>query len=343
MLDVFTLDVFWYLIVGVSMIFYAVLDGFDLGVGMLHLFAKTDQDRRIFLNAIGPVWDGNEVWLVIVAGALFAGFPDVYATLLSSFYNLVMILLVGLIFRAVAIEFRSKHASSRWRSTWDVIFALASFVIAFGVGVSLGNLVEGIPIDASLTYQGTFMGIFRPYAVLVGITSVALFMMHGAIYLLMKTEGAIHDKVRRFVRPCIAFFLSSYAVTTAATLVYMPHMIAAMRSKPYLFAFALLALVCLIIIPRLVYKQRDGLAFIFSSLGISLLLIVFGIGMYPTLVRSSLDPEAFSLTITNAASSPLTLKVLAIIVAIGVPLVLAYGFLIYRIFRGKVKIGPGSY
>lgn len=342
MMEQSVLEIFWYLVVGIAIVFYAVLDGFDLGVGMLHLLVKKDVERRIFLNAIGPVWDGNEVWLVIVAGALFAGFPDVYATLCSSFYNLVMILLAGLIFRAVAIEFRSKHESRRWRQSWDIIFSLASFVIAFGVGLTLGNIIEGIPLDAEMVYRGTFAGIFRPYPILVGFTAAALFTMHGAIFLLMKTEGELHEKVRRFMKPSLIFLLVTYTLTTIATIFYMPHMLETMHNRPYLFLIAATALAALLWVPRFVQKKWDGWAFICSSVGIALLIAVFGVGIYPVMVRSTLD-EQYSLTLFNSAASPLTLKVLAIIVAIGVPLVLAYGYWIYRIFRGKVKLGPTSY
>src|SRR5580700_7035846 len=142
-MSAFTLSYLWYLVIGASVIFYVCLDGFDLGVGILNFFTKKDQERRIFLNSIGPVWDGNEVWFVIVGGALFAGFPDVYATLFSGFYNLCMLLLAALIFRAVAIEFRSKRESMRWRFTWDAIFSISSLLIAFGLGLTLGNLMEG--------------------------------------------------------------------------------------------------------------------------------------------------------------------------------------------------------
>ncbi len=339
----YSLDLLWYIVIGVAMFFYVILDGFDLGVGMLHMLTKKDDDRRVFLNAIGPVWDGNEVWLVIVGGALFAGFPNVYATLFSGFYNLCMLFLAGLIFRAAAIEFRSKHPSRRWRSLWDLTFAASSALIAFGLGVILGNLIEGIPLDVHGNFVGSFDLFFRPYPLLIGAFSCTLLTMHGAIFLAMKTEGILHLRLRRWVNKTIAVFLAMYAITTAATLRYMPHMLARMLEEPFLFVLPFITLLSLLNVPREFSKKRDGLAFCFSCFGILCLLLLFGAGIFPNLVRSSIRPEALSLTFYNSASSPLTLKVLLIIVAIGVPLVLAYGFFIYRTFRGKVKIGPTSY
>lgn len=337
------LALIWYFVLGAAAIFYVVLDGFDLGVGMLHLFTKKDEDRRIFLNAIGPVWDGNEVWLVIVGGALFAGFPDVYAALFSGFYNLCMILLCGLIFRAVAIEFRSKRPSRRWRTTWDTVFSLASWIIAFGIGLALGNLIEGVPLTEHKDIIAGCSICFRPYPILVGLLSCALLSMHGAIYLCMKTEGALHNRLRRWVNCAIVAFVAVYLVTTAVTWSYIPYMVANILTEPYLFLCAVLTLLAFLNVPREFSRKKDFRAFLFSCFGIVFLFCLYGIGTFPVLVRSSINPEVLSLTLYNSASSRLTLKVLLIIVAIGIPLVLAYGWYIYRIFRGKVKIGPASY
>ena len=333
----------WYLVIGFSVIAYAVLDGFDLGVGALHLFARTDAQRRIFLNAIGPVWDGNEVWIIIVMGGVFAGFPNAYATVFSGFYTLLMFLIAGLMFRAVAIEFRSKRESLSWRYFWDAIFSLSSILVAFVVGVILGNMVEGVPLDASQNYIGTFSDLLGPYSVVIGITACALFAMHGAIYLTMKTEGEAHKVVRKWINKAIGVFIFCYLVTTAATLVYMPHMTERMFDRPYLFLFPLLALCAIFTIPFQVRRNNNGRAFALSCISIALLLILFGLGTYPTIVSSTINPGTNSITIANAASSEKTLKVLLIVVAIGVPLVLAYGLWIYRIFRGKVKLGKSSY
>lgn len=337
------MSILLYLVIAVSVMFYTILDGFDLGTGMLHLFTRKDRDRRIFLNAIGPVWDGNEVWLVIVGGALFAAFPPVYASLFAGFYDFAMILLAGLIFRAVAIEFRSKHESPRWRHAWDVVFSLASFVIAIGIGVTFGNLVVGLPLDAAGNFVGRWSELLRPYQLLMGITVVSLLMMHGSIFLLMKTEGELHDQLRSWVTRCIVFFILMYLITTTATWLYQPHMVARLLETPILLIFGILPLIGFINVAREVKNQNDARAFLSSCFGIVFLFVLYGLGTFPYMVRASSGPEDYSLTVFNASSEPLTQKVLLIIVAIGVPLVLAYGTVIYRIFRGKVKIGPGSY
>src|SRR5580692_4394433 len=261
-----TLEIIFYLVIGFSVVAYTILDGFDLGVGMLHLFAKEDQERRVFLNAIGPVWDGNEVWLVIVGGALFAGFPDVYATLFSGFYNLCMMLLAGLIFRAVAIEFRSKRESSGWRYTWDAIFSIASLIIAFGIGLSMGNLIEGIPLNENRDFTGSFALFFRPYPLLVGLFTVSLLTMHGAIYLAMKTEKDLQQKIRRWAKGAIGVFIVLYLIITAMTWLIMPHMTQKFKQDPYLMVMGILTLLCILNVPREFKKNRDGWAFLFSSL-----------------------------------------------------------------------------
>ncbi len=337
------LPLLWYLIIGVCVFFYVALDGFDLGVGMLHFFTKKDEERRVFLNAIGPVWDGNEVWLVVFGGALFAGFPDVYATLFSGFYDFCMILLAALIFRAVAIEFRSKRESIRWRFTWDAIFSIASLLIAFGLGLAIGNLMEGIPLDKNENFACTPSTCFRPFPIMIGFFTVSLLLMHGSIYLAMKTEGELHDRLRKWSIRCMLVFIVFYVLTTATTWLHVPHMVEKFVSNPWYAVVPLLALLAILNVPRMFTRNQDGWAFLFSCFCIFFLLCIYGIGTFPNLVRSTIDPDQNSLTYYNSSSSTLTLKVLLIIVAIGIPMVFAYGALIYRIFRGKVKIGSSSY
>lgn len=337
------LETLWYAIIGISMIMYTVLDGFDLGVGALHLFARSDHQRRIFLNAIGPVWDGNEVWIVIVMGGLLAGFPNAYATIFSGFYTLLMILLAGLIFRAAAIEFRSKSESISWRRTWDVIFSLSSIITGIVVGVVLGNLIIGIPLNAEQDYHGGFFRLINPYSLLVGITGMSLFAMHGAIYLAMKTEGEAQKVVRHWIGRAVFVFFVCYLATTIATILYMPRMLHRMESHPQFLLLPLCALLAICVVIWQVRKKNDGWAFIASCVAIALLIGLFGLGTYPYLVYSTIDPELHSLTIYNAASTHESLRNLLIVVAIGVPLVLAYGFWIYRVFRGKVRLDPTSY
>jgi cytochrome d ubiquinol oxidase subunit II len=184
------LNVIWYVLVGVLFTGYAMLDGFDLGVGVLQLFVRKDEHRRLFLNSIGPVWDGNEVWLVTGGGALFAAFPEAYATVFSGFYLPFMLLLCSLIFRAVAIEFRSKEEWTWWRQFWDVAFSAGSLLASLLIGVAMGNIVRGIPLDGDHEFAGSFLGLLNPYALLMGVTTVLLFAMHGAIYLAMNRRRA---------------------------------------------------------------------------------------------------------------------------------------------------------
>ena len=339
----FTLAFLWYLIIGICVVFYVALDGFDLGVGMMHFFTRKDAERRVFLNAIGPVWDGNEVWLVVFGGALFAGFPDVYATLFSGFYDFCMILLAALIFRATAIEFRSKRDSKRWRFTWDAIFSIASLGIAFGLGLAVGNLMEGVPLNKNEDFVGSFTIFFRPFPVLIGLFTISLLMMHGSIFLTLKTEGQLHHRLRRWSVRCIVLFIGLFVLTTFVTWMHAPQMVNQFLDNPWLMLVPLAALCAILNVPRMYTRNQDGWAFLSSCLCIVFLFCIYGIGTYPNLVRSSINPDENSLTFFNSAASALTLKVLLIIVIIGIPMVLAYGTIIYRIFRGKVKIGPSSY
>lgn len=332
----------WFWLVGALLAGYAVLDGFDLGVGMLHLFSRDDADRRRQLNAIGPVWDGNEVWLVTGGGALFAAFPVVYATVFSGFYLAMMLLLAALIFRAVAIEFRSKLPMPWWRGAWDASFCAASFLCSLLIGVALGNLARGVPIGLDGEYAGTTLDLLNPYALLVGATTVALFLMHGAIYLVLKTEGPLRARVTGWVQPTIIGFVLCYGLVTMATLVYYPRMAEPFRANPWLFIVPGVSLLAIANIPREIARDRPFLAFLSSCAAITALLALFGLGLFPALVPSAPFPER-SLTIYNAASSSKTLGIMLIVAAIGLPLVLAYTTIIYWVFRGKVRVDAASY
>ncbi|NMB81706.1 MAG: cytochrome d ubiquinol oxidase subunit II [Ignavibacteria bacterium] len=338
----FDLNTIWFILIGVLLTGYAILDGFDLGVGALHLFVKDDTERRIMINSIGPVWDGNEVWLVTGGGALFAAFPHVYATVFSGFYIALILLLFGLIFRAIAIEFRSKQPMKWWRQMWDVAFSVSSVVIALLMGVALGNIITGIPIDAEKEFAGNFFTLLNPYTVLVGITTVALFMMHGSIYVVMKTEGELQKKIRSWVNNTIIFFVICYVTTTMYTLIYYPHMVQHFKDAPWLFIIAVLNMLAIANIPREIFHGRDFRAFLSSCASIVALLALFAVGLFPNIVLSNPNPE-YSLTIYNAASSQKTLNIMLIVAIIGIPFVLAYTISIYWIFRGKVKIDSMSY
>lgn len=335
-------NLLWFILVGALFAGYAMLDGFDLGVGALILKVKDDHERRLLYNAIGPVWDGNEVWLVTGGGALFAAFPPVYATVFSGFYLAFMLLLFALIFRAVAIEFRSKEPWPWWRTWWDRGFCAGSTTAALLIGVAMGNIVWGIPLDARGEFAGSFLGLLHPYALLMGVTTVALFMMHGAIYLHMKTEGLLQARVRQWINPLIIAFIVCYALTTLATLLYVPRMTQILREQPALFGVVILLVLAIANLPREIHRGRDGAAFLSSCATMLLLMALFGLGMFPHMVYSIPDP-AHSLTAYNASSTEKTLRIMTLIAAIGVPIVLTYTTTVYYIFRGKVKLGKDSY
>lgn len=332
----------WFLVVGAVFTGYAILDGFDLGAGAWHLTFRKEKSRRIALNAIGPVWDGNEVWLVIGGGALFAGFPVVYATLLSAMYIPFMLFLAFLIFRAVSIEFRSKEPMLWWRKMWDISYSLSSIMLAFLLGVVLGNVLQGMPIGADLEFEGSWLIFINPYAIMVGLTTLALFMTHGAIYLLLKTEGRLFAKLTILLKRGMIFFIVAFGITTLYTLLYIPHLSDTFKSNPALFIIPLIAFLCIANLPRLASKRKYREAFIFSSLTVSLLFILVAIELYPVLILSTLDP-AYHITVYNAASSEKSLGIMLTFAAVGIPLVASYTFFVYKTFAGKVELDEMSY
>ena len=338
----YDLNTIWFILIGVLLSGYAILDGFDLGVGSIFLFVKGDQNRRMVLNSIGPVWDGNEVWLVTGGGALFAAFPHVYATVFSGFYSAFMLLIFVLIFRAIAIEFRSKQPMEWWRKMWDRAFSVSSILIAFLMGVALGNIVTGIPLGTDKEFAGTFMDLITPYTLMVGVTTVALFMMHGTIYVTMKTEGDLQNTLKGWINNTIIFFVICYVTITNATLIYYPNMSQHFVDYPWLFIVAIINMLAIANIPREIHHDREFRAFFSSAGAIITLMALFAIGIFPNLVLSNPDPE-LSLNIYNAASSQKTLGIMLTIAIIGIPFVLAYTFSIYWIFRGKVKLDTTSY
>jgi len=333
----------WFLVIGGLFSGYAILDGFDFGAGAWHLFFKKELNRRIALNAVGPVWDGNEVWLVIGGGALFAGFPVMYATLFSSLYIPFMLFLIFIIFRAISIEFRGKEEMLWWRKLWDVCYSISSIMLAFLLGIVLGNVLQGFAIGENYQYTGSgFFEFLNPYAIMTGVTTLALFMAHGAIYLLLKTEGAMFEKLTNLLQKGMIFFMVSFAITTLYTLLYIPHLSDDFKSAPVLFAVPVLTFLSIANVPRLASKKNYKLAFFFSSLTISLLLVLVAVELYPNLLFSTVDPK-YSIDVYEAASSERSLGIMLLFVAIGGPLVLGYTFFVYRTFRGKVKLDDHSY
>ncbi|WP_291911474.1 cytochrome d ubiquinol oxidase subunit II [Chitinophaga sp. CB10] len=336
------LPTWWFLVIGGLITGYGVLDGFDLGAGALHLFFNKEESRRLVLNAIGPVWDGNEVWLVIAGGALFAGFPLVYGVLFSTFYIPFMLFLVSLIFRAISIEFRSKEPWAWWRKMWDISYCVSSIFITFLLGLVLGNLIHGLPVNKAHEFTGNLLTFFNPYAILIAFTTLSLFMLHGAIYLVMKTENRLYAKLTVLVNNCSKFFILCFILTSMATLIYVPHMTQAFKHHPELFILPLIAVLTLLNIKRNIDSRKYFTAFLFSCIIMSCLLILFAIGLYPNIIISSTDP-ANSISIYAAASSNKSLKIMLLIAAIGTPLVISYTVFVFWTFRGKVKLNEMSY
>ncbi len=337
------LNVLWFAIFGIIIAAYLILDGFDLGCGILHPFiAKSDTERRIILNSIGPFWDGNELWLVIGGGVLFAAFPPVYASLFSGIYVAFMLVLLCLILRAVAIEFRSQRTSQKWRTLWDYVFFLASILLALLLGVALGNIILGFPITATGDIYMSLIQLLSPFALLVGITTIAMFAMHGAIFLTMKTDGDFRQKVLRWLPGImIAFFILNTLVVLATVVLRLQ------VTKIYLgdiwpIIFPALALGALILTWYMLRRRQNLLAFAASGAVIALLIASVAVGLYPNLLLSTIN-STYDLTIFNAASAPNTLTIMLIIALIGMPLALLYTSGVYYFFRGKVRLERESY
>jgi cytochrome d ubiquinol oxidase subunit II len=294
------------------------------------------------MNSIGPIWDGNEVWLVTFGGALFAAFPEAYATVFSGFYTAFMALLFALIFRAVSIEFRSKKEGRVWRGFWDVSFCAASALVAFLFGVAVGNAMQGMPIGPDKEYQGAFVDLLRPYPILVGLFVVAIFAMHGSIYLYLKTEGALQRRIHDWMWRTFGIFLVFYLFTTIYTLTKVPLATRNLERHPWIWVIVVLNILAIANIPRAIYLSRPGYAFASSGATIAALTFLFGAALFPELIHSSLNPS-WSLTIHNAASSQKTLRIMQVVAFLGFPFVLAYTSIVYWVFRGKVKLGKLSY
>ena len=332
----------WFALLIVLATGYAILDGFDLGVGILHPWVRDEQHKRLVLNSIGPLWDGNEVWLVTFGGALFAAFPEAYATLLSGFYLPVMFLLFGLIGRAISLEFRSKAKSGRWRRYWDFSFFLSSTTVAFVFGVAIGNVVEGIPIGPDHEFAGTLGDLLNPFALLVGALAVAGAAMHGSIFLYLKTEGDLAKMVHRWMWWTFGFFAAGYVAVSVFALATVPHVTDNLDRWPATWVIVVLNVLAVANIPRAIHTGRPGYAFVSSCCTIAALTFLFGMAMFPNLARSTIAAE-HSLHIHNAASSPATLELMALIALIGFPLVATYTGIVYWVFRGKVQLGENSY
>lgn len=327
------LNILWFILIAVLYTGFFVLEGFDFGVGiLLPILGRTDQERRVVINTIGPHWDGNEVWLLTAGGATFAAMPHWYATLFSGFYLPLFLILVALIVRGVAFEFRSKDRHPTWRRIWDGCIFVGSLLPALLFGVAFANLARGVPIDAEMNYVGGFWNLLNPYALLVGIMLVVGFTLHGANFLTMKTDGEMRERARRVawrLWPVVVVLLAATFIFTYQQTDIVHQLGINPGMIPVLAGLTILAE------GYLIRKGQDGWAFTFSVLTVILTSATYFLIMYPRVMVSSLNPE-YSLTIYNAASSPYTLRIMSIVAAIFVPIVLLYQGWSYWVFRERL-------
>jgi cytochrome bd ubiquinol oxidase subunit II len=324
-----TLVSFWFVVLVVLWTGFLVLEGFDFGVGMLHgVVGRDEQGRRLAIHTIGPLWDGNEVWLIVAAAGTFAAFPGWYATMFSGFYLAFLLLLVALIARGVSFEFYGKRDSARWRRAWDAATAGGSLLAPLLIGVALGNLLHGVPIGANQEYAGSLVDLLNPYSLFTGVTVVLLCVLHGATFLVLKTAGEVRQRaaqVARRVAPVTAAAVLGFAVWTIVSagkglLPSLPGVAAVLAAAAAVW---------------LVGKDRDGLAFVATALTIAMVALSIFVGLYPRVMVSTLG-SATDLTVTNTASSSYALRVMTIVAVIFFPVVLAYQAWTYYVFRRRI-------
>lgn len=327
------LNTLWFILITVLYVGFFVLEGFDFGVGILLPFlGKDDKTRRMIINTIGPHWDGNEVWLLTAGGATFAAFPHWYATMFSGFYLPLFLLLVALILRGVAFEFRSKDENPRWRKTWDWAIFVGSLLPPLLLGVAFANIVKGVPIDANMTYTGGFFNLLNPYALIAGLTTVIVCTVYGGLFLTLKTAGSLRDNTISLIKkvgPVSAAFIIILVIATYLSTDITAQMGINPGMIPVGAALAILAA------GAFFNRKRHGWAFVMTAVAISLSVVSLFEILFPRVMVSSTDP-AFNLTIYNASSSPYTLKVMTIIALTMVPIVLAYQAWSYWVFRARI-------
>jgi cytochrome d ubiquinol oxidase subunit II len=334
------LQTIWFVLIAVLWIGYFVLDGFDLGVGMLlPVIGKDDLRRRVMINSIATVWDGNEVWLLVAGGATFAAFPLWYATMFSGYYLALFLVLLGLIMRGVAFEYRGKRDSDTWRKRWDWAIVVGSALPALLFGVAFGNVVGGSPIEpiagtqpdlaGSINYTGTLFDLLNPFSLLMGVMTLTIFMAHGAIFLSLKTAGEVRDASRK---TALRIGVVAAVLAVASLLWYQAYSGRVAVTLP----LALVAAVCWLAALYLTMRGRDGLAFTFSSATILFAVTTLFVGMFPNVMVSSID-EAYNLTVTNASSQQYTLTVMTIVAVIMTPIVLVYQGWTYWVFRKRIS------
>ena len=329
-----TLNTLWFVLIGVLFTGFFFLEGFDYGVGILLPFlGKNDEDRRAIINTIGPFWDGNEVWLITAGGAMFAAFPNWYATMFSGFYLALVLMLSALIVRGVAFEFRSKDRSPRWRAWWDWLIFGGSLVPALLWGVALANIVRGVPIDANMQYVGGFWNLLNPYALVAGLVSLIVFTLHGAIFLTLRTTDRCWSE-RSARRPACGSRRWCWSLCWSGISYLATDIFRRLGVNPGISAVG--AGAAILIVGWFLKRRQSGWAFAATGLTIALTVITTFHGLYPRVMVSSLNPD-WSLTIYNASSSPYTLQVMSIVALIFVPIVLIYQAWNYWVFRARVS------
>jgi cytochrome d ubiquinol oxidase subunit II len=319
----------WFLLIAVLWTGYFVLEGFDFGVGMLlRVLSRDNTDRRVLINTIGPVWDGNEVWLLVAGGATFAAFPLWYASLFSGFYLALLVILVALIIRGVAFEFRGKIDSDRWRRGWDIAIMTGSAVPALLWGVAFGNIVRGVPLDADHNFTGTFFTLLNPYALLGGLTTLSVFAFHGAVFVALKTEGEVRTRAKALTLP-----LGGAAIVLGAAFLLWTQFA---HGTGWTWAPVVVAAGALIAAVATARTGREGWAFAGTALTIVATTVALFGALYPDVLPASND-AANSLTTTNASSTPYTLEIMTWVAVIFTPVVLAYQAWTYWVFRRRVS------
>ncbi len=329
-----TLQILWFVLIAVLWVGYFVLEGFDFGVGiLLPVVSKTQAERRAVLTTLGPLWDGNEVWLLVAGGATFAAFPEWYATLFSGFYLPLFLILIGLIVRGVSFEYRSKYGSSKWRARWDMAITVSSAIPALLWGVAFANIVKGVPLARDshgvVQYVGGFFNLLNPYALLGGLVTLSVFATHGAIFLALKTDGVIRERANALVTKLGL----AAAVVTVAFLIWTA---SAYNTKALVWALAVVVAVAWITALAFNRVGREGWSFLFSAVALGFAIITLFSALYPNVLPSSLS-QAASLTIDNASSTHYTLKIMTIVALVMTPVVLLYQGWTYWVFRKRIS------
>src|SRR5215467_1789931 len=321
---------FWFILIAVLWTGFFILEGFDFGVGMLHgAVGRNDAERRAAINTIGPLWDGNEVWLIVAGAAMFAAFPGWYATMFSAFNLALVLLLAALIARGLSFEYRGKRDSPHWRRTWDWLLTVSSVLAPLIIGIALGDLLQGLPINSSQNYTGSFWDLFQPYGVFTGVTLMLICALHGATFLSLKTTGDMHERSRDLARRIAPF-------TTAAVIGFAIWTHVAHSDTFFLNPIELLAILAVIAALWLVYDGRDGSAFAATTVTMASAVVAIFVGLYPNVMVSSTS-AANNLTAQNTASPAYPLKVMSVVAIILLPVVLIYQTWTYYVFRRRIS------